>query len=120
MTLAQVVLPKDLLENFEISKIETQSDTIHFHLDERMNANLSKDPNFESKGFTDVSSITDFPIRDHKVILKLRRRRWLDVRTGKSFQLPLQIAAEGARYSKEFAAFLKETYGFIPRDLPYA
>lgn len=120
MTLAQVVLPKDLLENFEISKIEIQSDTIHFHLDERMNANLSKDPNFESKGFTDVSSITDFPIRDHKVILKLRRRRWLDVRTGKSFQLPLKIAAEGARYSKEFAAFLKETYGCIPRDLPYA
>ena len=44
----------------------------------------------------------------------------MDVRTGKSFQLPLKIAAEGARYSKEFAAFLKETYGCIPRDLPYA
>ena len=30
MTLAQVALPKDLLENFEISKIETQSTAISF------------------------------------------------------------------------------------------
>lgn len=36
------------------------------------------------------------------------------------FILPLKIAAEGTRYSKEFAAFLKETYGHIPGDLPYA
>ena len=48
------------------------------------------------------------------------RRKWVDIRTGKSFILPLKIAAEGTRYSKEFAAFLKETYGHIPGDLPYA
>ena len=29
--------------------------------------------------------VTDFPIRDHKVILKIRCRRWTDTRTGKSF-----------------------------------
>jgi len=52
--------------------------------------------------------------------------RWKDVpfyvRTGKSFSLPLQIdiTASGTRYSKEFGAFLKETYGDIPSDLPYA
>ena len=67
-----------------------------------------------------VMMFTDFPIRDHKVILLLRRRKWVDIRTGKSFILPLKIAAEGTRYSKEFAAFLKETYGHIPGDLPYA
>ena len=64
--------------------------------------------------------VTDFPIRDHKVILVIRRRRWTDVRTGKSFSIPisLDIACKGTRYSKEFGAFLKETYGDIPRDLP--
>ena len=120
MTLAKVVLPHELLESFEITKIDAKESEIHFYLDERMNEDLRKNPNIESKGFTEVSSITDFPIRDHKVILKLRRRRWLDVRTGKSFQLPLKVAADGSRYSKEFAAFLKETYGHIPSDLPYA
>ena len=61
-------------------------------------------------------------IRDHKVILKIRRRRWTDLRTGKSFSIPidLDVVAKGTRYSKEFGAFLKETYGDIPSDLPYA
>ena len=66
--------------------------------------------------------VTDFPIRDHRVILVIRRRRWTDIRTGKSFSIPLDIdvAAKGSRYSKKFAAFLKGTYGDIPNDLPYA
>ena len=93
---------------------------INIHLDEKMYDTLRNDVHFESKGFIPAVSITDFPIRDHKVILLLRRRKWVDIRTGKSFILPLKIAAEGTRYSKEFAAFLKETYGDIPGDLPYA
>ena len=64
----------------------------------------------------DSVEVADFPIRDHKVILFLRRRRWIDTRTGKSFSLPLQIdiTASGTRYSKEFGSFLKETYGDSP------
>ena len=64
----------------------------------------------------DSVEVADFPIRDHKVILFLRRRRWIDTRTGKSFSLPLQIdiTASSTRYSKEFGSFLKETYGDSP------
>ena len=51
--------------------------------------------------------ILDYSIRDHKVILHIRRRRWTDSRTGKSFVIPidLDIVAKGTRYSKEFGAF---------------
>ena len=62
---------------------------------------------------------TDFPIRDHKVILKVRRRRWLNRQTGESFVDRISVTEKGTRYSKEFAAFLKETYGHIPSELPY-
>ena len=116
--LARLVLPKEVLEHFIITDIECvdtkkyDEPEMHIHLDEKMN--------FESKGFIAPVEVTDFPIRDHKVVLVLRRRRWLDTRTGKSFILPLKITADGTRYSKEFAAFLKETYGDIPGDLPYA
>lgn len=50
------------------------------------------------------------------MLLKIRRRRWRDLCTGKSFTLPTapEMVARGARYSKEFGAFLKETYGDIP------
>ena len=120
ISLAQIVLPSEVLSSFDITKVESTDTEINIHLDEKMYDTLHNDVHFESKGFIPAVSITDFPIRDHKVILLLRRRKWVDIRTGKSFILPLKIAAEGTRYSKEFAAFLKETYGHIPGDLPYA
>ena len=120
--LAELVLPSEVLRYFSIVKIESSSTLFRFHLDETMEKGLSDDVHFESKGFMDAVEVTDFPIRDHKVVLVLRRRRWLDTRTGKSFSLPLSIdiTASGTRYSKEFGAFLKATYGDSPSDLPYA
>lgn len=120
--LAGIVLPAQILEYFSIVGIEQNSTEIHISLDEKMNPELSNDVHFESKGFMEAVSVTDFPIRDHKVILKIRRRRWTDTRTGKSFSIPidLDIVAKGTRYSREFGVFLKETYGDVPRDLPYA
>ena len=129
--LASIVLPTQILDYFLIVGISQTSTEIHISLDEKMHPELSKDVHFESKGkdvhfeskgFMEAVSVTDFPIRDHKVILRIRRRRWTDTRTGKSFSIPidLDIVAKGTRYSKEFGAFLKETYGDVPRDLPYA
>ena len=120
--LAGIVLPTGIMDYFSITGIEQSSTEIHIRLDEKMHPELSTDPHFESKGFMAAVSVTDFPIRDHKVVLHLRRRRWTDTRTGKSFSLPidLDIVAKGTRYSKEFGAFLKETYGDVPGDLPYA
>ena len=115
--LARIVLPAQILDYFLISGVEQISKEIYISLDEKMNPELSKDLHFESKGFMAAVSVTDFPIRDHKVILKIRRRRWTDLRTGKSFNIPidLDVVAKGTRYSKEFGAFLKETYGDHPR-----
>ena len=123
--LARIVLPKELLDYFEIVKIETEESDIDamsmtIHLDERMNAYLQKSEEYESKGVMDAVCVTDFPIRDHKVILVLRRRRWKNIETGETFVDRISVTESGTRYSKEFAAFLKETYGDIPGDLPYA
>lgn len=120
--LARIVLPSEILNYFSVVRVEHTSTEIHIHLDEQMNPSLSDDVHFESKGFMKAVSVTDFPIRDRKVVLHVRRRRWTDTRTGKSFSIPidLDVVCKGTRYSKEFGAFLKETYGNIPGDLPYA
>ena len=89
--LAEFVLPSDVLHYFSIVKIESDTSLLRIYLDEKMEKELSDDLHFESKGFMEAVEVTDFPIRDHKVILVLRRRRWIDIRTGKSFSLPLQI-----------------------------
>ena len=88
--LARIVLPSEILERFEIVKIDTDERDIDamsmtIHLDERMNAQYQENEEYESLGFMEAVSVTDFPIRDHKVILKLRRRRWKNKQTGKSF-----------------------------------
>ena len=123
--LASLVLPKEILERFEIVKIETDERdndamSMTIHLDERMNRAYQEREEYESLGFMEAVSVTDFPIRDHKVVLKLRRRRWKNKQTGESFVERISVTEKGTRYSKEFAAFLKETYGDIPGDLPYA
>ena len=112
----------EILNYFSVVLVEQTSTEIHIHLDERMTPALSDDVHFESKGFMEAVSVTDFPIRDHKVVLRIRRRRWTDIRTGKSFSIPidLDVVCKGTRYSKEFGVFLKETYGDVPGDLPYA
>lgn len=120
--LAPIVLPSEILKYFTVVGVEQTPTEIHIHLDEQMTPELSDDVHFESKGFMEAVSVTDFPIRDHKVVLKIRRRRWTDIRTGKSFSIPinLDVVCKGTRYSKEFSSFSKETYGDIPGDLPYA
>ena len=89
--LASLVLPAQILDYFLISGVEQTSQEIHISLDEKMNSKLSNDEHFESKGFMEAVNVTDFPIRDHKVILKIRRRRWTDLRAGKSFSIPIDL-----------------------------
>mgnify|MGYP006956061650 FL=1 len=121
-TLARIVLPAEILERFTIVGVEQSATEIHISLDESVSPEMASKPHFASKGFMAAVNVTDFPIRDHKVVLIIRRRRWTDTRTGKTFSVPidLDVAAKGTRYSKEFGAFLKETYGDVPGDLPYA
>ncbi len=117
--LGRMVLPNEKLEDFEIVKIEQSETLIDISLDEKYHAEYRDNTNIESKGFTRVKTITDFPIRDHKVLLHLRRR-WYNISEGKSFNRIITLSEEGTSYSKEFATFLKETYGEFPSDLPYA
>ena len=112
--LVRLVLPSEVLDYFDVTGVGSGDTEMHIHLDEKMNEELHADVNFESKGFTSPTSITDFPIRDHKVILEVRLRRWLDLRTGKSFSLPMIPADETChgRYP-----LLQGVCGFFKRDV---
>lgn len=51
---------------------------------------------------------------DKCVALIIRRRRWVDEQTGKSVGNKYHIVTEGIRHTLEFAAFLKEAFGYVP------
>ena len=90
------------------------------YLDESVRAEYKENPKIESKGFCDAVTIRDFPIRDKGVDLIVRRRKWYDRQNNRYFSDSYDLKAEGTRYSKEFAAFLKGVYGDDPYDLPFA
>lgn len=118
--LAQLILPSEILSSFEVVRVDEQSSLIRIYLDESAKDVYKESPDIESKGFCDAVTIRDFPIRDKGVDLVVRRRKWYNKRENRYFSDTYDLKAEGTRYSKEFAAFLKEVYGDDPYDLPFA
>ena len=103
------ILPKEFVEYFDLISIEEGEEQLIFNLDEKNELPPEhKDKKLESKGFLPATHLTDFPIRDRQVTLRIRRRKWVDKATGKTYTREWDLRAKGTNYTKEFAAFLKE------------
>jgi hypothetical protein len=129
-SLASILLPESILDLFEVTQVSeshtgkldetgTEVGIIHIYLDER-DLRAKEWHDLHPNGFTESRSINDFPIRDRKVVLHVRRRRWLDD-DGTSIQLNHEsLTAEGTSYSKEFAGVLKKIFGYLPDSGPFS
>lgn len=115
MPLVEYLLPDFIVSYYELTRVEKSMEVLHVYLDER---NYSESDNAKqnllSKGFMPEITIQDFPIRDKRVFLHVKRRRWLNTQTGKVEQRDWSQVSEGTRMTKEFALFLKEIDGFVP------
>lgn len=124
--LASYVLPSHLLDYFdlvlveerpvpEMSRLGVESGELVFHLEEHNEYRTPEDGHtYRPNGFYEASKVRDFPLRDKRVTLLIKRRRWVDESTGKSVGNSYDLTADGTRHSVEFAAFLKECFGQIP------
>ena len=119
---ASYFLPPGVLEYFEVtdfaeetvsSKDLLYSTILHIYLDERDN----RTPDMKgavSNGFSEESCLKDFPARDKKTVLYVRRRRWtMPDGTTKFVDLSnkIQLRYQGTRYSEDFALFLNKADG---------
>ena len=126
--MSSFLLPEGMLDYFDIVRIDEESTPkeevytggiLHIYLDELDNR-TEDSQGLRPNGFTEPTLVNDFPIRDHKVVLHIRRRRWID-EGGKNVVMNVyNLAVTGTRYSEEFAAFLKERLGYVPSDGPFA
>ena len=126
--LVRYMLPKGMLDQFEVTRVEekhtgekdetgTEICILHVYLDE-LDRRDNEWHDLQPNGFTEYREFNDFPLREYKVALHVRRRRWL-TGDGKSRILETKdLTAEGTCYSVEFAAFLKEVVGYLPGDGP--
>ena len=120
------VLPPSLLDYFDVVDVKmrelspgeqmgVESGGVTFYLDELDNLREKEDGHtYRPNGFYKASRVNDFPLRDKRVKLVIRRRRWVDEQTGKSVGNKYNITTEGTRHLVEFAAFLKEAFGYVP------
>lgn len=125
-SLAYLVLPTSILESFDIVRCDLESESVksnelysavvHIHLDEKKDLPPSLS-GLRPNGFTEPTVIEDFPIRDRKVLLHVRRRRWIDADGHNVIVNTYPLVHDGTRYSPEFAAFLKGIYGECTGDL---
>jgi len=115
--LVKLLLPKEIFDYFEITNMVIQDRSVSVFLDERdiKPASLS-DQKLTSKGFHPESIIQDFPIRNKAVFLHVRRRRWLVEPTNEVVSRDWDSVAEGTRYTRSFADFLKGLFGQLPHQ----
>lgn len=102
-------LPDGILEYFDIVSEITQDTCFILCLEEK---NIVPDEistlNLHSHGFHPEVEVQDFPIRGKAVYLRIKRRRWKDIDTGKVYSRDWRIVAHGTRITAEFGSFLKE------------
>jgi hypothetical protein len=114
-SLLKLVLPSELFDYFEIINLIVSDNSIDVYLDEQNLKPIEfSDQKLTSKGFHSEIVVQDFPIRKRPVFLHVRRRRWLVEDTGKVISREWDSVAEGTRYTKSFADFLKGLFGQSP------
>ena len=115
LTLVQYILPEEIFQYFEITKIEEQCKELHIYLDESLVVPSGYSSyKLSSKGFHEEAIIKDYPIRNKACMLHVRRRRWLIEDTGKVVSREWNLTSEGTRYTQGFATFLKGLIGYLP------
>lgn len=113
--LVRLLLPSEIFDYFEITNLVVEERSVAVFLDERdIKPAAYSGQKLTSKGFHPESIIQDFPIRNKAVFLHVRRRRWLVEQSGEVVSRDWDSVAEGTRYTKSFADFLKGLFGQLP------
>jgi len=113
--LVKLLLPTELFDYFEITNLVIEDRSVTVFLDERdIKPAAWSGQKLTSKGFHPEAIIQDFPIRNKAVFLHVRRRRWLVESTKEVVSRDWDSVAEGTRYTKSFADFLKGLFGQLP------
>jgi len=118
LELVKLILPPEIFDYFEITKLNSDDKKIKVYLDEKNHIlEEFRDQKVHSKGFYDATVIQDFPIRERAVFLHVRRRRWTLIDTNKVVFRQSETVAKGSRYTKGFATFLKAIHREISGQL---
>ena len=108
-----LIFPKELLAHFEIvlshelGHVKAKEDYIEVVFEEKNQLPPSVDASqYEAKEFYS-REVQDFPLRGKAVFLTIKRRVWRHKVTKETITSDFTFLAEGSKFTKEFADFLK-------------
>ena len=114
-----LILPDKILDQFDIVKLEDEDidrhdgtyqpfkHNVHIYLEEQDNRTAEQRATLKPNGFTEYTSVKDYPVRNRLLTLHIRRRRYLDADDKSVILSGFPIKADGTSISPEFADFLK-------------
>lgn len=110
-TALELFLPEGMLEWFDVKECDKDEENIYITLEEK-NEPPSEYQNQKIifKGFHDIT-ITDFPARGKRVLLKIKRRYWQIEGQKKLIKRDIKLSFPGTKLEAKFALFLKEDGG---------
>lgn len=83
--LAECLLPEEMIEYFEVVKVDKTTETLDVTLEERNNGVFGYESGqLRSNGFYEESIVRDYPVRGRKMSFHVKRRRWIEVETAKA------------------------------------
>ena len=104
-------LPEGLEELFDLVRIEKTDKAYDVWLDEKKQKSEEDqdNANIVARGYTEYTTVQDFPMRGRPLYLHMRKNKWWDKETNEIFSYNLELPTfEGSRLSQEFVDFLKD------------
>jgi len=106
--LYRLIVPEEILENFEITQVEDASESMTIHLLEKIERTPAREQDLVQNGFMNPVEIQGFPIQGKPCYYKLTRRRWKEKGTSKDWYNTYSYTVEGSKTTQKFGSFLKE------------
>lgn len=112
--MAQMLVPEEMLEHFDIVSIVHKSEEYIIRLEEKSNT-IPDTMEWKGRavldGFCRPIELQTFPIKGEAVYVHLYRRRWKERGGGKrNYKNQYQFNETGMKATREFGAFLKEAF----------
>lgn len=109
-SLLSFIAPDIVTDNFELVSVQEKSAYFILEFEEFKNLVPSELSGFDYKlsGFENKLELHTFPQKGKACYLHIRRRKWVDKQSGKSYSNEYDLYEKGMKTTRELGTFLKK------------
>lgn len=110
-----IVIPEEILEDFEIERIEEREEERVFHMVEKESRKPEAGEELLKDGYMRPKDVVHYPSGMKRCTIRLKRHRWVSkANRSRCYYNQYSYTEEGCKATRQFATFLKEIDGKRP------